>query len=223
MEQAVNEHLDELAELYALGSLEHDERARVQRHVLGCAECRVRVESAEQAVAALAQAQAKPLREPPAVLRKRLERSIGTRGSRRPVAWRPFAAAFAAAIVLALIPTWVAVDRNTALIAMRQDERALARLASAGTQIEHAQFMSAGRPMNAKVLYGPRGDWYYVVVMHPRAGMQVAYVHGGQMYMLGTVAMHGESGTLYLPVNHKMEELALLQNGAIVADAHLAY
>ena len=53
--------------------------------------------------------------------------------------------------------------------------------------------------------------------------MQVAYVHEGRMEMLGTVAMHGESGTLYLPVNHKMDELALVQGGTVVADAHLAY
>jgi hypothetical protein len=73
------------------------------------------------------------------------------------------------------------------------------------------------------VLYGMRGDWYYVVVMHPKPGMQVAYVHGGKMEMLGAVAMHGESGTLYLPVNHKMDELAILENDKVVADAHLVY
>jgi hypothetical protein len=218
----VTQHIDDLAELYALGSLDDLERARVQRHARECEECRQRVEFAEHAVATLAQAQAKPLYEPPASLKRRLERSIA-RGRRAGLTWHPFAAAIAAAILLALIPAWVAVDRNTALVAMRQDERALARLASSGTQIEHAQFMSGTRPMNAKVLYGPRGDWYYVVVMHPRAGMQVAYVHNGRMDMLGSVAMHGESGTLYLPVNHKMDELALLENGAVVADAHLAY
>jgi hypothetical protein len=96
-------------------------------------------------------------------------------------------------------------------------------LASAGTQIDHAQFMSGRHPMDAKVLYGPRGDWYYVVVMHPHPNMQVAYGHEGHMEKLGAGARHGESGTLYLPVNHKMEELALLENGAVVADAHLAY
>jgi hypothetical protein len=43
------------------------------------------------------------------------------------------------------------------------------------------------------------------------------------MEMLGRVAMHGDSGTLYLPVNHKMDELALLEGSTVVADAHLAY
>lgn len=220
----MSEHIEELAELHALGSLDEFERARVERHVGQCPECMARLHEAERTVATLAQAQARPAHEPSASLQRRLEQSIARSSRGGVLTWHPFAAAIAAAIVLAFIPTWVAVDRNTALLAMRQDERALARLASAGTQIDHAQFMAPGnQPMNAKVLYGPRGDWYYVVVMHPRAGMHVAYVHGGHMEMLGTVAMHGESGTLYLPVNHKMDELALLVGSTVVADAHLAY
>ncbi|HKU67344.1 MAG TPA: hypothetical protein VJP85_06200, partial [Candidatus Baltobacteraceae bacterium] len=199
------------------------ESARVERHAAECSACAARLHDAEVAAAALAQAQALPERVPPASLRARLDRSLERGSARGPFAWHPFAAAIAAAIVLALIPTFVAVDRNSALLAMKQDERALARLASAGTQIDHAQFMSGAQPMNAKVLYGPRGDWYYVVVMHPRPGMQVAYVHDGRMEMLGRVEMHGESGTLYLPVNHKMDELALVEGSTVLADAHLAY
>jgi hypothetical protein len=219
----MTDHIDELAELYAVGSLDDLERARVERHVTGCETCAAQLRQAQETAAALAQAQVRVLHEPPAQLRTRLDAALSSR--KRPVlTWHPFAAGIAAAIVLAFIPTWVAVDRNSALLAMRQDERALARLASAGTQIDHAQFMSPSKqPMNAKVLYGPRGDWYYIVVMHPRPGMRVAYLHGGRMEMLGTVAMHGESGTLYLPVNHKMEQLALVEGHTIVADAHLVY
>lgn len=217
------DHVDDLAELYALGSLDELQSVRVERHAGECAACAARLHEAESAVATLAEAQAQPLRRPPASLRGRLDRSLAQRERRGVLSWHPFAAAVAAAIVLALVPTWVAVDRSTALLAMRQDERALARLASA-QRIDHAQFMSAAkRPMNAKVLYGPRGDWYYVVVMHPRPNMRVAYVHAGRMEMLGSVEMHGESGTLYLPVNHKMDELALLSGDTVVGNAHLAY
>lgn len=220
----MSDHIDDLAELYALGSLEELERARVEQHAARCAACAERLQEAERTVAALAQAQAQPEHEPSPSLRTRVERSLAHAPRRGVLTWHPFAAAIAAAILLAFIPTWVAVDRNSALLAMQQDERALARLASAGTQIDHAQFMSPGnRPMDAKVLYGPHGDWYYVLVMHPRPGMQVAYVHDGRMEMLGKVAMHGESGTLYLPVKHKMAELALLDGDTVVADAHLLY
>jgi hypothetical protein len=219
----MTDHVDEFVELYAVGSLSEIEAARLERHAAVCAECASRLHEAEETVTTLAQAQALPLREPSAALGARLQRSMERPLHRGVLSWRPFAAAVAAAIVLALIPTFVAVDRNTALQAMRQDERALARLASAGTQIDHAQFMSGRAPMNAKVLYGPKGDWYYVVVMHPHPGMQVAYVHNGRMEMLGTVAMHGESGTLYLPVKHKMDELALVEDGNVLANAHLVY
>lgn len=220
------EHIEDLAQLYALGSLDELERARVERHIATCDTCRRELQYAEDAVTMLATAQARPQREAPAALKERLDRSLTGSSRRGRLTWHPFAAAVAAAIVLAFIPTWVAVDRNTALIAMHQDELALARLADAGTQIDHAQFMSPSQPklpMNAKVLYGPHGDWYYVVVMHPKPGMQVAYVHDGRMEMLGNVAMHGDSGTLYLPVNHKMDELALLEGSTVVADAHLVY
>jgi len=213
------DHIDELAELYAIGSLEEPERQRVERHVAGCAACASRLDEAEQTVAQVADGQ--PLFEPSSALRERLRQSVAP--PVRPMQhWAPVGLAFAAALAIAFIPTWVAVDRTRVSQVMLQDERALARLAAAPT-FNRADFMSHSKPMDAKVLYGPHGDWYYVVVMHPKPGMQVAYVHNGRLEMLGPVAMHGESGTLYLPVNHKMDELALLQNDTVVADAHLVY
>lgn len=216
------EHIDELAELYALGSLDDLERARVERHAATCSACAARLYDAEETVADIAAGE--PSFEPSARLRERLDASIAPPRRALTMHWWQGAIAVAAALVLALIPAWLAVDRSRVVSqAMRQDERALARIAAAQT-FNRAVFMSHGnRPMDAKVLYGPRGDWYYVVVMHPKPDMQVAYVHDGRMEMLGTVAMHGESGTLYLPVNHKMDQLALLQGGTVVAAAHLAY
>jgi hypothetical protein len=214
------DHIDELAELYAVGSLDELERKSVESHVAGCAQCAARLHEAEMTVTQLAMGQ--PLYEPSHVLGRRLrEAAVPARPAHH---WWTVGLAFAAALAIAFIPTWVAVDRNRAVSqAMRQDERALARIAAAPS-FNRAPFMSAQRrPMDAKVLYGPRGDWYYVVVMHPKPGMQVAYVHDHHMEMLGTVKMHGESGTLYLPVNHRMDELALVQDNAVVGDAHLAY
>lgn len=219
----MTEHIDELAELYAVGSLDDLDRARVERHVETCTPCAERLAGAEETIAAIAEGE--PAFVPSARLRERLKASVGTGSQRRPgIHWWAGALAVAAALVLALIPTWLAVDRNRSLSqAMQQDERALARIAAAPA-FNRAVFMANGnRPMDAKVLYGPRGDWYYIVVMHPKSGMHVAYVHDGRMEMLGSVAMHGESGTLYLPVKHKMEELALLQGGTVIAAAHLAY
>jgi anti-sigma-K factor RskA len=215
------DHIEELAELYAIGSLDRQEREQVERHVAGCARCASRLDEAERAVAEMAAGQ--PQYEPPSALRERLRASVAPPRARAAQHWGLVGLAFAAALAIAFIPTWLAVDRTRVVSqAMRQDERALAQLAKAQA-FNRADFMARNKPMDAKVLYGTKGDWYYVIVMHPRPGMQVAYVHGGRMEMLGTVAMHGESGTLYLPVNHKMDELALLEDNKVVADAHLVY
>jgi hypothetical protein len=216
----MTDHIDELAELYVVGSLDDLDRQRVERHVATCALCASRLHDAEKAVAELAMGQ--PLYEPSHVLGLRLREAVAP--PQRQHHWWTVGLAFAAALAIAFIPTWLAVDRTRIVTqAMRQDERALARIAAAPS-FNRAAFVSPRKkPMDAKVLYGPRGDWYYVVVMHPKPGMQVAYVHNGRMEMLGTVAAHGETGTLYLPVNHKMDELALLEGDTVVADAHLIY
>jgi hypothetical protein len=217
----VTEHIDELAELYAVASLDGNERERVERHVATCVPCAQRLQLAEESVAGIAAGE--PLYEPSSLLAQRLNESLPARPSNRiQHAW-PLLLAAAAALAIAFIPTWVAVDRSRIVSrVMVQDERALARIASSAS-FNRAVFMSKNRAAGAKVLYGTRGDWYYVVVMHPKPGMQVAYVHDGRMDRLGNSAMHGESGSLYLPVNHKMDELALLQGDTVVASAHLVY
>ncbi|MGA7354502.1 MAG: zf-HC2 domain-containing protein [Candidatus Cybelea sp.] len=47
----MSRHIDELAELYALSSLDDRERAVVERHVQRCAECANRIRDAEETVA----------------------------------------------------------------------------------------------------------------------------------------------------------------------------
>ncbi|HEY1654387.1 MAG TPA: hypothetical protein VGF86_04655 [Candidatus Tumulicola sp.] len=47
----MSSHIDELAELYALGSLEAGERASVEWHVRSCVECANRIRSAEETIA----------------------------------------------------------------------------------------------------------------------------------------------------------------------------
>jgi anti-sigma-K factor RskA len=47
----VKRHIDELAELYALGSLEAEERAAVEHHIRGCLRCADRIRAAEETIA----------------------------------------------------------------------------------------------------------------------------------------------------------------------------
>lgn len=211
----------EEAELYAAGVLPASDAAAFEEHLRACDDCPQRLADAFEAIATIESA--RPLAAPPPSLHRRLRATLSPtpRAARGPH-WYAFAPAAAAAVAIALVPTWVAVDRSRTLQnAMLQDQQALARIAMAPT-VEHAEFMAGTHPMG-KVLYGARGDWYYIVVMHPTRDMQVAYIHGGRRELLGRVAPHGISGTLYLPVNHQMNELALLDGGRIVADAHLAY
>jgi anti-sigma-K factor RskA len=54
----VKRHIDELAELYALGSLEANERVAVERHIRGCTECADRVRAAEETIAFISELEA---------------------------------------------------------------------------------------------------------------------------------------------------------------------
>ena len=56
-------HIGELAELYALGSLETGERAAVERHIRTCVECADRIRSAEETIAFVSDLE--PHHEPP--------------------------------------------------------------------------------------------------------------------------------------------------------------
>ncbi len=214
---------DDDAELYAIGALPADEAAAFEAHTRACESCAETAAVAFEMVAAVEAA--RPIVQPPASLAQRFRArssNLPAIAIRPRMHWPTFALATAAALAIALLPTWLAVDRTRTLqSAMRSDEQALARIAMAPS-VQHAEFMAGSKPMG-KVLYGAHGDWYYIVIMHPKADMQVAYVHDGRREMLGHVAPHGVSGTLYLPVNHRMEELALVEGGTVVADAHLVY
>ncbi|HET7814141.1 MAG TPA: zf-HC2 domain-containing protein [Candidatus Baltobacteraceae bacterium] len=212
----MNAHIGENAELYAIGALDAADAREVETHVRTCEPCAQLLAEANEAVAAIEAGRGSVA--PPSQLGRRLHES--TRSHAAQHRWI-FGLATAAALAIALVPTWVAVDRSRQIAAMNADEQALARIARAPS-VQRAAFMSGGRSMG-NVLYGKRGDWYYVVIMHPSPQMRVAYVHDGRREMLGKVVVHGASGTLYLPIDHRMNELALMDGDAVVADAHLAY
>lgn len=214
----MNEHIEELAELYALGMLDTAEHRDVDRHIATCAPCAQRLHAAESTVTAMAELQ--PRYTPPDSLRRRILASISPRSARFDL--RMFTGALAAALVIALGAFGISyVQMNGMHHAMSQDDRALAQIAAG--PFAHVAFATRTHPTSAQVLYSRDGAWYYIVVMHPDPSMQIAYVHDHHVEMLGHVRMHGSSGTLYLPVNHKMDDLALIEDGTVVADAHLTY
>jgi len=134
-------HLDDEAELYALGLLEAAERDRVDEHVRVCDACLRRVGAAEAAVAALTDASviaAVPARA----------------GDRR---W-PFALAAASLLACAAsLATAFGLHR-----ASDDDGAVIARLVD--SHFAHVQFAApGGRPIAAKAIYERHGAWYIIV------------------------------------------------------------
>jgi anti-sigma-K factor RskA len=100
----MNEHVDELLALYALGGLEADEVGRVETHLPRCAACRAEAQTQQRLVAALATT-APPLEPDP-----RLRARILARAERAQAA-----ASRAAPPRLWTLPRWVPVTLSLAL------------------------------------------------------------------------------------------------------------
>lgn len=176
-----HEHIDDLAELYALGALNDVERAGVDRHAQSCAECAARVGQAERFVAGTIAE-----REPSPQLDCRMRAAFTTR--RAPVlAWTAFAAAIAAAFILGLLlqrPPAFQADHDRALVAM------------AGSHFLHAQFTPlAPNAPKAKVIYGRNKPWRFFI-----AQTHHAYVIRTQTgILLGQLHVSGNAAELFVP------------------------
>ncbi len=132
-------HIDHEAELYALGMLDDDERARIDEHLLTCEPCTVLVGNAEAAVTAL----------------------IDTTQERRPQrrrAWWPVAVAAAFAL-----STLGLLGQNLVLHgALSNDGALLATLIN--SHFDHTQFQGpGGQEIGAKAIYERHGKWYEIL------------------------------------------------------------
>jgi anti-sigma factor RsiW len=205
-------HIDDLAELYALGALDDLERKRVDAHAATCAQCAHRLAAAERSVTYAIEAD--PQYQPSPALRARLGASLdaarhGARSTTVPRAWFAVAAAFA---ILALPLGFM----SRAYMAPAGDPQ----FANATFRMMKPQTVA----MSARVTYAKSGDFYAVMVKHPMRALHVAYVHpDGTMETIGTVETHGDMGVAVMPIDHKMLELALVDGTHIVAEANLAF
>ncbi len=130
-------HIDQEAELYALGMLDDDERARVDEHAASCPECAARLGRAEAAVAALVDA-------------------ANAAPRRRSAPWAAVAAAFALAAGGLL---WQNLGLRGALA---DDGTVLATLVN--SHFDHMQFQSpGGAPLGAKAIYERHGAWFEIL------------------------------------------------------------
>ena len=201
------DHIGDNAALYALGMLDESESLAVLQHAASCDACSRLLAQAEDDVAAMAAAQTQL--EPPAVLRP-----LRPRVTRR--AWSAPALAFAAALVIALLPMGYLVNENRAM----HDSVAYADAVERMVNSPHKQVAFKGT--DAMVMYGNDGSWYCIFARGAKA-FHVAWLHDGQQTMLGEMVTHGDVAMLYLPKSHKMNQLAIMSDGQVLSTANLVF
>ncbi len=206
----MDEHIGELAELYALGTLGGIERAHVDAHVRSCAECAGRIGEAEAFIT-----QTVSEREPPAQLDRRVRAAFAVRQSsaRR---WAPL---IAAAFVLGLLPGVLFGVLHRPVSSLQADhDRAIAALVS--SHFLHAQFTPLQRHApKAKVIYGRTAPWRLFVAQTTRAYSVAAYGPGGTK-VLGTLHVSGSSAELFVADN-RARSFALLDGTRVMARVRL--
>jgi hypothetical protein len=178
------DHLEERAELYALGMLDADDVARIDAHVAECGACEQRIGAAEAAVAALVDA-TQPPEAAPAEVRSRIPRpapapaNLGEyRAVRRRPLWLPAWAGSAVAAVFAAATVFLGVQNAGLRTHIADDGLIFGALVA--SHFSHAQFSSpAGAAVAAKVVYERRGGWYEIFATGIDPHTRVAAVRAG--------------------------------------------
>lgn len=183
-------HIDELAELYALGTLDDAERAAIDAHALDCDACAQRLGEAASTIAFMEQS---------AVVPASLDRRMSAVFARTPrvSAFRLPGALAAAAFVIGLLPSFWFL--SVAQKAQSFDtDRQHAVQAMVNSHFAHAQFapLEANAP-KAKLIYARTGDWVYVVAETARPLSLRAETQQGEV-ALGTLHVSGNAGELFL-------------------------
>jgi len=197
-------HVEELAELYALGSLGTEEEAELQRHVATCAACRKRVNDAERVVATLAWEQAKAT----------MPRRAATAGATSNV-WR-FGLGVAAGLILPLLfllPPMLRERNGEA-----QTHTALAALVQ--SHFSHVAFVrrASGVPA-AKLLYARSGGWLYVIVLRPKSDLTVLLRSRNSVRNAGTIRASASDAQLFIASPGAVDEVLLARGAETVASA----
>lgn len=215
-------HVDDRAALFALGALDEDEAATVRAHVAECAACAKAVGAAEADVALAASLE--PRWDVPPALDTRVQRTLSNAGARR-FASSPWPMMVAAAFVIGILPSaWFFAENRSMHEAMATQSAVMDRLTGETHRVATFHPMEAmPEGASAMVAYAPSGEWYVIVVRDVSRTLGVAWMHDGQQTMLGHAVPHGDVAMLYLPKSHRMDQLALMDNGVVVAQASLNY
>ncbi|HEY0613596.1 MAG TPA: hypothetical protein VGC96_03100 [Candidatus Elarobacter sp.] len=193
-------HLDDDAELYALGLTEPDRGPEIEAHLAGCEPCRARVAAAEEAAASLA-ATLPPVPDAPA---------------RR--AWWPGLAA-AAAVVFAAGAAFEANAARAATGRLVATDTAL--LAIAGSHFGHTTLVS-DRGVTAKALYARDGSWMYVIARGAPPGTHVTLLRPHEVRDAGAIAGDAPA-SLFVRDPGRVIEVDLVGGGRVLARGKPAF
>jgi hypothetical protein len=191
-------HIDQEAELYALGMLDDDERERVDEHLAACEPCTVLVGTAEAAVAAL----------------------VDTTQERKPQArttWWPVAVAAAFALTAMGLLGQNVVMRG----ALSSDGAVLATMIN--SHFDHAQFQApGGAEIGAKAIYERHGKWFEVLADGtPAWHVVLVRPDGTRETAQEDFAPRGAASIVYLPQSLPVKTIELEDAGGhIVGSVH---
>jgi hypothetical protein len=194
-------HLDDDAELYALGLTERDRDAEIEAHLAACETCRARVAAAEEAAAALA-ATLPPM--PAAAAPRR--------------AWWP-GLATAAAVVLAATTALEGYSAQSASSQLARNDTALAAIAT--SHFGHTT-LTAEPGVVAKALYARDGSWCYVVTSGAPRGAHVVVRHGAATRDVGLLDA-ATPATLFVRDPGRADEITVVAGERVVAHGVPAY
>ena len=196
-------HNEELIELYALGTLEPEERVSVEEHIAQCESCRARFVEAVSLVAAMTGTQPEGALE------------SGRPSDPRVARFAALAAVFA--LLFAGTLAYAVFERN------RGAAQSAPLAAIVGSHFLHAQFQSAmpAAPA-AKVLYARDGTWIYAIVNAP-ASYVLTGIRDGRATVLASTSATGTESTAFVRTAQRYLAVELRRNGALVARAPLVY
>ena len=195
------EHLNDDAELYALGLTERDRDAEIEAHLAECAACRERVVAAEAAAASLAAA----LPPVPAAAPRR-------------ASWWP-GLATAAAVLFAFTTAYEGSAAHAASAQMQRTDVALTALAS--SHFGHTTLTSEPGVI-AKAIYARDGAWCYVVASGAPRGAHVMMRRGATARDMGALDP-GAPATLFVKNPGKGDEIGIVAGDRVVAHGRPAY
>ncbi len=198
-------HLEDDAELYALGLIGPEREPEIEAHLAECGACRDRVIAAEAAAAALSSTiPAAPALASVTPLRRR---------------WTAGLAA-AAAVALAATAAFEGSAAHTASLRLAATNTAL--LAMAGSHFEHVSLTTATPGTVAKAIYARDGAWYYVVVSSAPPNAHVRVTSNGSARDVGTLTP-GTPATLFVRGVGRVASIDVAAGGTTVARGEPRY